>query len=62
MQIQILQKIEFYWQILEKYSNIKSYKIRPVGAELLHLGRRTDRQRENDEAFVILRTQLRTFP
>jgi hypothetical protein len=35
-------KLEFSRQILEKYSNIKFIKIRPVGAEFLHGDGRTD--------------------
>jgi hypothetical protein len=44
---QILIKIVFSRQIYEKYSK-NSMKISPVGAELFHTGRRTDR---HDEAF-----------
>jgi hypothetical protein len=35
-------KIEFSRQSLEKYSNIKFHKIRPVGVQLFHAARRKD--------------------
>ena len=34
--------LEFSGQVFEKYSNIKYYENRPVGAELFHADRRTD--------------------
>jgi hypothetical protein len=37
-------EIEFSRQILEKYSNINSMKIRSVGAYLFHANGPTDRQ------------------
>ena len=41
-------KLGFSRQVFEKYPNIK--KIRPMGAELFHADRRTDRQ--TDEANI----------
>ena len=37
-----LVKLEISRQTVEKYPNIKLTKIRPEGAELLHVDRRTD--------------------
>jgi len=43
-------KIEFSWQIFEKYSNINFIKIRPVGVEFFHeevqKNRKIDRHNE----------------
>jgi hypothetical protein len=39
---QILVKLGFSKHICKKYSTINLMKIRPVGAELFHAGRRTD--------------------
>jgi hypothetical protein len=39
-------KAEFPKQIIEKYSNINFIRIRPVGAEPLHAGRRIDRRKD----------------
>jgi len=36
--------LEFSRHIFEKYSNIEFHKIRPVGTELFHADRQTDRQ------------------
>jgi len=47
----MLTKREFSRHVFEKYSNIKFIKIRPVGAELFHADRQTDRQTiTHDEA------------
>ena len=39
---QIVMKLEFSWQIFEKYSKSNFMKIRPVGADLFHAIGRTD--------------------
>jgi hypothetical protein len=39
---QILMKLDFSWQIFEKYSNIKFHENCSVGAELLHSDGQTD--------------------
>ena len=36
-------KLEFYWQIFEKYSNIKLHENQPVEAKLFHADRQMDR-------------------
>jgi len=44
-------KLQFSRQIFEKYSNIKFYEIRSVGADLYHADWRTDRPTgRHDEA------------
>ena len=40
---QILMKIEFPWQIFEKYSNINFMKILPFGAGFFHEDVQTNR-------------------
>ena len=44
-------KLEFYRQILEEYSNIKFHEIRPLGTELFHADRRTERHDEANSRF-----------
>jgi len=45
-------KLEFYRQIFEKYSVLSKFmKICPVGAELFHADRRTDRHDEANSRF-----------
>ena len=53
-------KLDFSWQIFEKYSSI-FMKIRPVGAELFHVGGK-DRHtwRSQQSLFAVLRTRLKT--
>jgi hypothetical protein len=54
---QILVELEFYGQILQKYSNTNFTKIRPVGAEFSH----ADRQKDKHEGKLpaIVRTRLK---
>ena len=47
---QILLEIEFSRPIFEKYQLPNFMKIRPVGAEMLHADRQTDR---HDEAYCL---------
>jgi hypothetical protein len=42
-------KLEFSWTIFKIYSNFM--KIRPAGAELFHVDRRTDRHDEANSGF-----------
>jgi hypothetical protein len=44
-------KNELTRHILENYANIKSSEIRPVGADLFHADRRTDRHDEANSRF-----------
>ena len=54
--------IEFFLQIVEKYSKIQNYtKIRPVGTELFHTDRQTGIHGEVKSLFEISRTQLKTI-
>jgi hypothetical protein len=39
-------KLEFSRQIFEKYSNTKSHENPPLGAELIHVDKQTDRHKE----------------
>jgi len=41
----ILTKLEFSWQIFEKYSNIKFHENPSIGAEMFHAGRHDDANR-----------------
>jgi hypothetical protein len=45
-------KPEFYWQIFEKYSNIKLHEIRPVEAELFHADRQMDRRDKANSCYL----------
>ena len=48
----IVMKLEFAGQIFEKSTQISNFiKIPPVGAELLHANRRTDRPDEANSSF-----------
>ena len=61
---QILMKLEFSRQTLEKYSNIIFTKIRPAGAEFFHeqtYGRRDRHDEANTLLFAILHTRLWTL-
>ena len=60
---QILMNLEFYRQIFEKYQTPDFMYIRSFVAELLHLGRRTNRQtfRSYSSLFAILRTNNNTI-
>jgi len=47
---QILKKLEFILKIFEKNTQTSNFmKIRPLGVELFHADRRTERQTYNDE-------------
>ena len=58
----ILMKLEFSRQILEKYTDIKFHKkIRPVGAELFHVDRCTDRWTDGQTHMTKLIVAFRNF-
>ena len=44
-------KLEFFWQFFENIQMSNFMKIRPVGAELFHGDRRTDRHDEANSRF-----------
>jgi hypothetical protein len=44
-------KLEFPWQIFEKYSPSKFTEHRPVWADLFHAGGRMDRHDESNSRF-----------
>ena len=48
-------KLEVFGQIFEKYSNTNLMKIRPVGAELFHADRRTDKHTDTINLIVDFR-------
>jgi hypothetical protein len=52
---EILIKLEFSQQILEKYSNIKFPKIRPVGSKFFHEDGWTDGHDEDNSRFSQVR-------
>jgi hypothetical protein len=52
---QILLKLEFSPQIFEEYFNIKFHEILPVGFEIFHADRRTDRQSDVTKLIFALR-------
>jgi hypothetical protein len=52
-------KLEFSVQIFEECSNIDYMTIRPVGAELVHADRRTDRTQLTVDLLFFFRTRLK---
>jgi hypothetical protein len=59
---QILRKLQFSWQISEKYSNIKFHENQSSGSQVVPFGR-TDRQTDMTKLivlFAIARMQLKT--
>jgi len=54
----VLVKVEYSWQIFEKYSNIKFHENPSSGSRVVPCGR-TDRHEPNSRLFAILGTRLK---